>query len=192
MATPCHAPAGMRTPARPRTVAHPQHRWNTRSGLPSDSDLTWTISHAVSASASGGSRVGEGVSGAGGHLHPHFPAGPATGRTERRRRLTPAGPEPARPVRLRLPTLPFSHPLWVLHGEGMRLASSRQIKQLCPAGVAQWLRENPAPKSWVRSQSGTCRSSQLTLPLSPSTSSLSEIKTFLKKSFYLDGRRKRG
>lgn len=32
--------------------AHLQHRWKTLSGLPSDSDFTWTISHTAFASAS--------------------------------------------------------------------------------------------------------------------------------------------
>lgn len=32
--------------------AHLQHKWKTLSGLPSDSDLTWTISHTAFASAS--------------------------------------------------------------------------------------------------------------------------------------------
>lgn len=32
--------------------AHLQQRWKTLSGLPSDSDFTWTISHTAFASAS--------------------------------------------------------------------------------------------------------------------------------------------
>lgn len=35
-----------------RLQAHLQHRWKTLSGLPSDSDFTWTISHTAFASAS--------------------------------------------------------------------------------------------------------------------------------------------
>lgn len=49
-ATPPPTPSCAAAPAAP---AHLQHRWNTLSGLPSDSDFTCTISQAVLASASG-------------------------------------------------------------------------------------------------------------------------------------------
>lgn len=43
-------PSGTVFTSRPQ--AHLQHKWKTLSGLPSDSDFTWTISHTVFASAS--------------------------------------------------------------------------------------------------------------------------------------------